>query len=128
MAQKHQDTALWLAALLALAGCATVNPRLDYQQAAEHVRQATGQEWIYQPGDEEIVERKVGGSRSDSPSDGLDNKPDCTTSALARPMLKNAACSRGLFKRQTCTASSAVRPSARSSPTFLSTISSSPGW
>jgi cobalt-zinc-cadmium efflux system outer membrane protein len=40
-------------------GCATVNPRPDYDRVAKHVAQATGQRSIYQPGDDDLVDRKV---------------------------------------------------------------------
>lgn len=59
MVEKLGIFALCIAGLLALGGCATVDPRLDYDRAAEHVRQTTGQESLYRPGDEEIVERKI---------------------------------------------------------------------
>ena len=50
---------LSLGALLAYGGCATVNPRPDYERAAKYVSEATGQESSYRPGEEEMVERKV---------------------------------------------------------------------
>ncbi len=59
MAPRHTITALLAGALAVLAGCATVNPQLDYERAAKHVAEATGQDSIYQPGDEEIVEQRV---------------------------------------------------------------------
>jgi len=43
-----------------LAGCATVNPRPDYQRAAEHVARATGNERLFEPGDDEFVANRVG--------------------------------------------------------------------
>jgi cobalt-zinc-cadmium efflux system outer membrane protein len=59
MARKERVIAWSVAALVTLCGCTTVNPRLDYERAASHVTEATGQESIYLPGDEEIVARKV---------------------------------------------------------------------
>jgi cobalt-zinc-cadmium efflux system outer membrane protein len=50
---------VWLSTLVVVAGCATVNPRPDYERAAREVSQAVGHESVYQPGDEEIVARKV---------------------------------------------------------------------
>ena len=48
------------AALAPLAGCATVNPAPDYQRAGQYVIQATGQDSIYQPGDDEkVIAQKV---------------------------------------------------------------------
>jgi cobalt-zinc-cadmium efflux system outer membrane protein len=42
-----------------LAGCATVDPRVDYEHTAGHVAETTGQENIYQPGDEATAKAKV---------------------------------------------------------------------
>ncbi|MHC4444771.1 MAG: TolC family protein, partial [Planctomycetota bacterium] len=42
-----------------LTGCATVDPRSDYDMAAEQITQTTGQPEVYQPGDDEVVVRKV---------------------------------------------------------------------
>jgi len=46
---------LLFAALTPLAGCATVDPTPDYQRAGQYVTQATGQQSIYQPGDDEAI-------------------------------------------------------------------------
>jgi len=47
-------------ALLAVAcGCATVDPRADYDRAARTVSHTTGHEGLYQPGDDAVVEAKV---------------------------------------------------------------------
>jgi len=55
-----RHTVAWASpALLALAGCVDVNPRMDYDRAATHIAEATGQTAVYRPGDEEIVEHKV---------------------------------------------------------------------
>lgn len=59
MRKKHPVGAFPLFAAVALGGCATVNPRPDYDRTAKHVEQATGQEKVYRPGDEAIVEKTV---------------------------------------------------------------------
>ncbi len=47
------------AALLAVSGCATVDPTPDYQRAAKHVAAATGQARTYQPGDDDAIADRV---------------------------------------------------------------------
>ena len=59
MPRKPGFICLPTACVAALCGCATVNPRLDYERAARHVAEATGQDALYRPGDEEIVAREV---------------------------------------------------------------------
>ena len=45
-----------LLALLAVAGCATVDPQPDFQQAARYVTEVTGEGQVYRPGaDEEVI-------------------------------------------------------------------------
>ncbi|HUU83100.1 MAG TPA: TolC family protein [Phycisphaerae bacterium] len=45
--------------VVVLCGCATVNPRLDYERAGRHVTEATGQTQVYRPEEEERVEGLV---------------------------------------------------------------------
>ena len=59
MVQRNRLPAWSLAALLALPGCATVDPRPDYDRAARHVVEATGQHSIYRPGEQDRVDQKV---------------------------------------------------------------------
>lgn len=56
---KYYLLALWFPLLFVFRGCATVNPRLDYERTAEHITETTGQENVYLPGDEDIVAGKV---------------------------------------------------------------------
>jgi cobalt-zinc-cadmium efflux system outer membrane protein len=45
--------------IAAFAGCAMVNPRLDYERVGRHVAETTGQENLYQPGNNErVAERR----------------------------------------------------------------------
>ena len=45
--------------VLLLSGCATVDPREDYEQAEEYIRAATGASEAYQPGNEEGLAQQV---------------------------------------------------------------------
>ncbi len=65
MAQRPRLFAWSLPAFLALSGCATVNPRPDYERVAKHVAEATGQHSIYRPGDEDLADQKVEELRAD---------------------------------------------------------------
>ncbi|UCC99648.1 MAG: TolC family protein [Phycisphaerales bacterium] len=57
--QKVITVSLSAFVLAAFTGCATVDPRPDYQIATEQIFQTTGQKDVYHPGDDEIVARKV---------------------------------------------------------------------
>ena len=59
MRNRHAIGVFPLFAVVALCGCASVNPRPDYDRTARRVAEATGQEKIYRPGDEAIVESAV---------------------------------------------------------------------
>ena len=59
MRLRHAIGVFPLFAAVTLGGCVTVNPRPDYDRTAKHVTEATGQEKIYRPGDEAIVEKMV---------------------------------------------------------------------
>ena len=48
------------ALLLAVSGCATVDPSPDYEWAREEVKAATGEDTLYQPGEEEKAQEQVG--------------------------------------------------------------------
>ena len=50
---KVREGILWLAvASVTTGGCATVDPQHDYRRAGQHVTAATGQEHVYNPGDD----------------------------------------------------------------------------
>ena len=51
--------------LAALGGCATVDPRHDYEQVGQRVVEATGQERVYRPEDDELVDEIVEGLTQD---------------------------------------------------------------
>lgn len=48
-----------LAVLVLISGCATVNPRHDYEQTAGYIEAATGQGYVFDPQGEEIVAQQV---------------------------------------------------------------------
>lgn len=53
---KTHGRIIWpLLALGAICGCATVDPRPDYEQVVRRVTDATGQERVYQPEDDELI-------------------------------------------------------------------------
>ncbi len=59
---KHRQWtayALGCTLLLMGAGCATVNPRPDYDRTAQLITQATGQEPVYRPDDDAVVKNTV---------------------------------------------------------------------
>lgn len=59
MRKKRGMVGLGMLVAATVCGCAKVNPTADYEQVAARVREATGRESIYQPGEEEVVSRKV---------------------------------------------------------------------
>ena len=59
MTRRSGLLGLSLGVLPVLAGCATVNPQIDYQHAAEQVTQATGQEVVYRPDNDDLVAEKI---------------------------------------------------------------------
>lgn len=48
-----------VALVISCHGCVTVDPKLDYDETARHIADATGYENIYRPGDEAVVEQKL---------------------------------------------------------------------
>ncbi|MEE8170202.1 MAG: TolC family protein, partial [Phycisphaerae bacterium] len=59
MIRRRGTIVLALVGVAALSGCANVNPRPDYERAATYVAEATGQDALYQPGDDQVVAEKV---------------------------------------------------------------------
>ena len=45
--------------VLAFAGCATVDPRPDYQTTIDRISEATGYETVYRPGEDELAQEQV---------------------------------------------------------------------
>ena len=59
MPRKVQAIVLVVGLVAACHGCATVDPRFDYDRAAGYIANATGHETVYRPGDEAAVEKKL---------------------------------------------------------------------
>lgn len=59
MARKQRRNDLFAIAWLTIAGCATVDPRADYDRAARHVADATAQSELYRPDEDEAVDGQV---------------------------------------------------------------------
>lgn len=59
MVQRNRLLAWSLPAVLALNGCATVNPRPDYERVAQHVAEATGYDCVHRPGDDQLAANRI---------------------------------------------------------------------
>lgn len=82
-------------ALLALVGCAAVDPQPDYHQAARYVAEVTGEDQVYRPGaDEEMISRRV----EELVADGLTAKEAVQITLLNNPGLQAAFFSIGVAR------------------------------
>lgn len=81
-------------ALVVIGGCATVNPRSDYERVARHVTEAAGRERIYQPEDNELVAEIVVGLCQD----GITVEEAVEISLLNSPALQAAFMDVGLAR------------------------------
>ncbi len=59
MIRRPSRVASWLILSWGLGGCAVVDPRADYEQAAQHVAEATGQTRCYRPHEHESAAQAV---------------------------------------------------------------------
>lgn len=59
MIGKHKIVGVWWLGFAVLGGCVTVNPRPDYARVARHVTEATGQEEVYRPENDQRIPRLV---------------------------------------------------------------------
>ncbi len=59
MLEKTGKFAWSLVAMVLVGGCATVNPQHDYERVGQRVAEATGQERVYQPEDDGLVDGLV---------------------------------------------------------------------
>ena len=56
---RHRTWAPVVALVIALGGCASVDPTPDYEWARDEVAAATGEESLFQPGEEEEVAARI---------------------------------------------------------------------
>ncbi len=59
MIAKRASHVIALTIALALAGCATVDPRTDYQTTIDRISEATGYDTVYRPDEDELVQEQV---------------------------------------------------------------------
>lgn len=57
--QRGHWVCCWSALWWCFAGCATVNPTGDYQQAGQRIAEVTGREQVYRPDEEETIAGRV---------------------------------------------------------------------
>lgn len=65
MRKKTGRIVLWFGVLGTVCGCATVNPQQDYGRVVRHVAEAVGQERVYRPENDELVDELVAGLTQD---------------------------------------------------------------
>lgn len=103
MLRNIRSTIRLSGALIALSGCATVNPQQDYERVARHVTEATGQQRVYQPDDDELVAELVDGlcrdgiTAAEAVAISLLNNPTLQASFLDVGMARADAVQAGLF-------------------------------
>ena len=108
MPKRSRGYGLLPAALLAIVGCAGVDPQPDYERAARYVAEVTGEEHVYLPGgDDEIVTRKVEALLSD----GLTADEAVQVALLNNPSLQAAFLSIGLARADVVQSSLLSNPS-----------------
>ena len=78
----------------AVAGCATVEPRVDYEQAAARIAEATGEDNVYQPGFDDVVAGKV----EDLLADGITADEAVQVCLLSNPGLQAAFLNIGMAR------------------------------
>jgi len=87
----------------ALGGCATVNPQLDYERVRHHITEATGQERVYAPEDDESIDEIVadlfqdGITAAEAVEIGLLNSPALQAAFLDVGMARADVVQAGLF-------------------------------
>ncbi len=65
MVGKQRSTTWLFVTLVAMSGCATVDPRPDYERVGQHITDATGRERVYRPEDDALVAEIVAGLLQD---------------------------------------------------------------
>ena len=113
---KQTGTILFfpLGMLLFLSACATVNPRPDYDRAAQLITQATGQEPVYGPDDEAVVKKAV----DDLLTGGLTAQEAVQLCLLNNPTLQAAFLNVGIARAEVMQAGLFSNPMLGFSPRF----------
>lgn len=101
---KKSEKFVWVFGVLSVVGgCATVNPQHDYRRVAQYVSQATGQERVYQPEDDALVDELVeelardGISADEAVQISLLNNPSLHAAFMDVGMARADAVQAGLF-------------------------------
>ena len=82
---KNIGITFWFSGgLIALGGCAAVNPQPDYARVGRHITEATGQERVYRPEDDELV----AGIVADLCQDGITAREAVEICLLNNPALQ----------------------------------------
>ncbi len=82
--------------ILAVSGCATVNPRHDFERASQHVERATGTPWPVAPADEASIAARV----TELLSGGLTSNEAVQLALLNNPRLRAELLSIGIGRAQ----------------------------
>lgn len=100
--------------LLFLSACATVNPRPDYDRAAQLITQATGQEPVYRPDDQAVVKKAV----DDLLANGITAQEAVQLCLLNNPTLQAAFLNVGIARAEVVQAGLFSNPTLGFSPRF----------
>ena len=98
----------WLSiALAAVSGCATVDPRADYELAGRRIAEATGQQRVYDPDDEEAAADRV----AELLLDGITTDEAVQICLLNNPWLQSAFLDIGMARADVVQAGLLSNPS-----------------
>jgi len=103
MPEKTGKIARPLAMLMMIGGCATVNPQHDYDRVGRRVIEATGQDRVYRPEDDALVDELVKGllrdgiSADEATQISLLNSPSLQAAFMDIGMARADAVQAGLF-------------------------------
>ncbi len=94
MPKTPRKTGLLVLPLVAFTGCATIDPRPDYDRASRHIVEATDHETTYTPGDDQVVADKTDALLAD----GLTAQEAVQIALLNNPTLQAAFASVGIAR------------------------------
>jgi cobalt-zinc-cadmium efflux system outer membrane protein len=107
MIRERRHRYLSLVVTTALVGCASVNPRIDYERASQYIAEATGQTQVYRPEEEELVEGLV----QQMLADGLTSDEAAQVCLLNSPTLQAAFMDVGMARADVVQAGLLSNPS-----------------